>query len=218
MRSRRSSEMAVGLVLVLLGLLFLALRFVPGLDRWFDWGNLWPLIIVGVGGFLFLLGLLTGESGMAVPACIVGGIGILLFWQNATGRWESWAYAWTLIPGFTGVGVVLSELLSGNPGRALKSGAPLLIISFVLFGIFASFLGGPGWLRALWPLALILLGSWMLARGFLGSARGSETRPAYAPPVPPTVDSPSVMTQSAGTPPAVDQGSPDSMEQNEGET
>jgi hypothetical protein len=208
MGSKRGSEMAFGLVLVLVGLLFLAVRFVPGLERWFDWGNLWPLIIIGVGAFLFLMGLLTREHSMAVPACIVGGIGLLLFWQNATGHWESWAWAWTLIPGFVGVGIVLSELLSGNAGRALKSGGPLLVISFILFGIFGSFLGGPRYLRSLWPLALILLGLVLLARGFMGSTRRPEPQLAEAPPAPPTVES-SPAAQAADTPPAASQDEED---------
>ena len=42
--------------------------------------------------------LLTGQPGMLVPACIVGGIGGMLYWQNLTGDWASWSYSWSLIP------------------------------------------------------------------------------------------------------------------------
>lgn len=80
---------------------------------------------------------------MAVPACIVGGIGGLLLWQNATGEWQSWAYAWTLIPGFVGVGTLLSGLLGGTLRRDFGAGAWRVLISLISFGIFASFLGGP---------------------------------------------------------------------------
>ena len=103
MDSQRRSSLVGGLVLVLLGALFLAVQWLPGLQLWFSW----PLIIIGIGVLLLIVGLLTGVPAMAIPACIVGGIGGLLYWQNATGNWESWAYAWTLIPGFVGVGMVL---------------------------------------------------------------------------------------------------------------
>ena len=51
---------------------------------------------------------------MMVPASIVTGIGGLLYWQNATGRWESWSYAWALIVASVGVsiGFVKSELFA----------------------------------------------------------------------------------------------------------
>ena len=86
-----------------------------------------------------------------------------------------------------------------------------------LFGIFASFLGGPRWLRSLWPLALILLGIWLLTRGFLGSTHTTGTRPADVPPAPPTVDSPPVVSQSVDIPPAAGQDEPASTDLNEGE-
>jgi hypothetical protein len=103
---------------------------------------------------------------MAVPACIVGGIGGLLYWQNATGNWESWAYAWTLIPGFVGVGIVLSGLLGGDTQQSVRGGAWLILISLVLFTIFGSFLGGLGLLGPYWPVLLIALGLLVLVRSF----------------------------------------------------
>ena len=73
MEHRRRWNLAAGLLLVLLGAWFLAVQFVPGLDVF---GNLsWPLIIIGVGVVLLILGVLAGAPGLAVPACVVGGIG-----------------------------------------------------------------------------------------------------------------------------------------------
>jgi len=158
------NNLAVGLVLVLLGLWFLALRLVPGLEAWADFWFDWPFIIIGAGVLLLLIGLLTGTPGMAVPAAIVGGIGALLAWQNATNNWESWAYAWTLIPGFVGVGVILAGLLGKTAPKSLREGGNLIVISLVLFIIFASFLGGSNLLGAYWPILLILLGLWMIVR------------------------------------------------------
>jgi hypothetical protein len=161
-RNRRSS-IAIGAVLILLGLFFLIVQAVPGLRFWMIEAS-WPLIIVGVGVLLLVIGLLANVPGMAVPACIVGGIGLLLYWQNATGYWESWAYAWALIPGFVGVGIILTGLLEGKPRSALEAGAWLIVISLILFAIFGSFLGGPAILGKYWPVLLILLGLLSLGR------------------------------------------------------
>ena len=164
MNSRRRSGLAGGLVLILLGAWFLIAQRVPGLQAWFSW----PWIIIGVGLLLLIVGLVTGVPGMAVPACIVGGIGGILYWQNATGNWESWAYAWTLIPGFVGLGVVLSGLFGGETRQSMRGGGSLILISLALFVVFGSFFGGLGILGPYWPVLLILFGLLLLARPLLG--------------------------------------------------
>ncbi len=164
MRHYRRSNLAVGLILILIGVWFLAVQVFPNLQLWFNLSFSWPLIVIGVGVLLLLVGLLAGEPGMAVPACIVGGIGGLLYYQNLTGNWGSWAYAWTLIPGFVGAGVILSGLLGNRPKRGLGDGLNLIIISLVLFLVFAAFLGGPNLFGPFWPVLIILLGVWLIIR------------------------------------------------------
>ncbi len=165
---RRRGGMAAGLVLVLLGAFLLSVQWLPGFNPWTSWGISWPLIVVGVGVLLAVIGLLTLEPDMAIPAVIVGGIGCLLYYQNATGDWASWAYAWALIPGFVGVGMILAALFRSLAGRRTRNlfveGLWQIVTSAVLFAIFGSFLGGPQWLGRYWPLAIILLGVWILAR------------------------------------------------------
>jgi hypothetical protein len=162
-KSRRSS-LAFGVILIVIGAFFLAFQLMPGLREWVNWENAWPLIVVGVGVALFIGAIVGGESGMAVPATIVGGIGCLLWWQNATGNWDSWAYAWALIPGFVGVGIIISGLLGGQFRSALTGGGWLIVISLVLFFIFGSFFGGFDQLGAYWPVLLIGLGVLILLR------------------------------------------------------
>ena len=169
MDRRRRSSLVVGLLLILLGVWFMATQFVPELRTWIAIEYSWPLIIVGVGVLLLVVGLLTGAPAMAVPACIVGGIGGLLYWQNATSNWESWAYLWTLIPGFVGVGIVLSGLLGGETRQSVRGGAWLILISLVLFMVFGSFLGGLGLLGPYWPVLLIALGLLYLLRSLFRS-------------------------------------------------
>jgi hypothetical protein len=161
MTSSQRSALVGGVVLILLGILFLAGQVMPGLWSWVNEFS-WPLIVVGVGVFLLIIGVLANAPGMAVPACIVGGIGVLLFWQNRTGNWESWAYAWALIPGFVGVGTVLMGLWEGK-WPVIRGGLWLMLISAILFVIFGALLGGLfvqswGFIGKWWPVALILLG------------------------------------------------------------
>ena len=164
MSRRGRSSLVIGVLLVLFGVVWLVVELVPGLSAWVGATLSWPVIIVGVGFLLLALGLLTGEPGMAVPACIVGGIGGLLYWQNATGNWESWSYVWALIPGFVGVGVVLSGLLGEDTRRSLRDGGQLILVSLVMFLIFGSLAGALGSLGTYWPVLLILLGLVMLVR------------------------------------------------------
>jgi len=164
MNRTNRSRIGIGVVLVLIGAWLLAAQFVPALRAWTLNEVTWPLAVIGVGVLLAVVGLVTWSPGLLVPACIVGGLGGLLYWQNTTGNWESWAYAWTLIPGFVGVGVFLSELLTGKVRQAVSGGGVLIIISLVMFLIFSSFLGGPSILGAYWPVLLILLGLILLAQ------------------------------------------------------
>jgi hypothetical protein len=154
-RGRRSS-LATGIVLILIGVLIFAAQLVPEWTAWFQW----PLYIVGIGAVLLIIGLLTRVPALAIPACIVAGIGGLLYYQNATGNWESWSYAWALIPGFVGVGIVVAGLLGGEFRKSLREGGQLILVSLVMFLAFGSFFGliGLGPLGQYWPVLLIALG------------------------------------------------------------
>ncbi len=167
MERRTRTSVVGGLLLILLGLFFLAYQVMPDRFAWLRVEMGWPMIVVAVGAGLLIFGLLVGAPGMAVPACIVAGIGLLLYWQNATGNWESWAYAWTLIPGFVGVGTILAGILGeGRLRDALEGGFWLITISLVMFAIFGSFLGGMNLFGPYWPALLILLGLIILVRSF----------------------------------------------------
>lgn len=163
MSKRNRSSMALGLILILAGGFFLAAQFFPQLENWFSGVFDWPVWIIGVGVFLLLFGLIAGEPGMVVPAFIVGGIGGLLYWQNATNNWQSWSYTWALIPGFVGLGVLVSALLGEGGREGVRSGLWLIFISAVMFVIFGSFLGA-GIASQYWPILLILFGIWILVQ------------------------------------------------------
>jgi hypothetical protein len=155
MKQRR--RLAAAITLIALGGWFLAVEIVPGL-RAFAYGrDTWPLPIIGIGAFLAVLALVTWTPSTFVPASVVAGVGGLLYWQNSTGHWGSWAYAWSLIPGFVGVGMVLAGALDRDRGAVIGGGWTVLI-SLLLFGIFGSWLGNLSLLGKFWPVLLIALG------------------------------------------------------------
>lgn len=167
MDRRRRSSLLGGLLLILLGAWFLAVQFVPGLKTWFGIEVTWPLLVVGVGALLLIIGLVTATPPLAVPAFIVGGIGVLLYWQSATGDWVSWSYAWALIPSFVGLGVLVSGVLEGRTRKAISEGGWLILIGLVLFVVFGSIFGELNWLGPYWPLLVVAFGLLILVQAVL---------------------------------------------------
>jgi hypothetical protein len=166
MNSQIRTNLVLGVLLFVVGLLYLASRFVPGLNLVIDFS--WPWIVVAVGVGLLLLGLLIGVPEMAIPASIVSGIGGILYYQNNTGNWASWAYAWALIPVFVGIGMIISALLGGRGGRAYLEATETIGSGLVLFVIIGSLFGAftGGWTIYL-PLVLVLVGALILIRNFI---------------------------------------------------
>lgn len=159
----KRSSIVAGLIMILVGALFLLINLFPNVAARLDVARQWPLIIVALGG-LFLLGALLGTPPLAMPGSIVTGIGGILYYQNLTGNWASWAYIWTLIPGFVGIGIILTNLLGARTRSQFREGGRLLVISAVLFVIFSAFFNGLGGLGQYWPVLLILAGVWLLFR------------------------------------------------------
>jgi hypothetical protein len=165
MDTERRSTTALGLVLLLVGGWFLASQFFPQLEDLIPLEYQWPWWVIGVGLLFLIMAVVLRAPGMLVPASIIAGIGAILYYQNSTGDWDSWAYAWALIPGFAGVGVILMGLFEGRFLHGLKEGLGAILFSLFMFGIFGAFLGGPAILSQLWPILLIGAGLWILLSG-----------------------------------------------------
>lgn len=167
------SNLVLGILLLAVGGWLLATNQVPALQEWMENNFTWPMWLFGVGLLILLIGLITNAPGMAVPASIIAGIGGILYYQDMTDNFASWSYMWTLIPGFVGVGSILTGLLGENTRRNLGHGLRLIVTSAVLFLIFATFFGGLSILGEYGlPIILILLGLYVLARGFMRGNRG----------------------------------------------
>jgi hypothetical protein len=166
MDSPTRGRIAGAVVLIGLGVWFLAVEFSPVVWAFAYGSTTWPFTVLGVAAYLLVVGVLTWTPGLVIPACILAGLGGLLYYQNLTGNWESWAYAWTLIPGLVGLGLLLFGLMRGRPRGPWLAAAWLLAVSAGLFVVFGSFLGGPGRPSQWWPVVLILLGVLFLAQSF----------------------------------------------------
>lgn len=176
MRRERSS-LILGILLILFGGWLVVTRQVPALQNWLEDNFTWPMWTIGAGLLVLLIGLITGAPGLAVPASIIAGIGGILFYQNETGEFGSWAYMWTLIPGFVGIGTLLAGLLGEDTRANIARGLNLVAISTVLFLVFGSFFGGLNILGEYGAaILLIVLGVYVLARGFVRRGGQNEAR------------------------------------------
>ncbi len=155
----------VGMALIAIGVLFVLARSLN-----FDLGDVgWPFFILVPGLVLLAVALRGPESAnLAVPACIVSTVGLILLAQNATGRFETWAYAWALLPAAAGLGQLIQGNVSANEGLRTRGRRDLLRG----LGLFAAFalgfelfiFGGLGAVSSsvLIPILLIALGLFLL--------------------------------------------------------
>lgn len=173
MSSNRANVGALvgGAVLVAMGLLSLGGQLFSRLDFW---SMAWPFFVVGLGA-LFFVGMFAGGksvSGLAIPGTIIATIGLMLFVQNILNYWQSWSYGWTVILISVGLGIFIMGWYGENPEQR-RSGIKLMKIGLVLFLIFGGFFetifNSFAFSRFLFPLALILLGAYLIAArsGFL---------------------------------------------------
>src|SRR5512136_573135 len=98
MEKKNRTQLALGFLLILVAGWLIATRIKPDLANLLHLTFDWPMWVILGGAALLVLGLLVGAPDMAIPACIVAGIGGILYYQNVTGKWDSWSYMWTLIP------------------------------------------------------------------------------------------------------------------------
>jgi hypothetical protein len=172
MQKRNRTQLVLGVLLILVAAWLIATRINTTLARYLTLpAFVWPMWVVLAGALLLVIGLLSGAPAMAIPACIVAGIGGILYYQNATGNWESWAYMWTLIPGFVGLGSILAGILGEDFKASLRNGLNSLVVSAILFAIFGTFFHAWnifGVYSTYVPIALLFLGGiWLIVRGLL---------------------------------------------------
>ena len=175
---KRRGSFTFGFLLILLGAWFLAVQFVPQIGDWMEQIADWPVWVIGPGLIFILAGLISGVFELMIPGSIISGIGLILYYQNATGDYQSWAYAWALIIVFVGIGVFLANLFRGKLGTAFEEGGPPImtgLIMFLIFGsIFRAAFGQSPLLGDYWPVLLMVVGVWLLIKPFFRRKRKVE--------------------------------------------
>jgi hypothetical protein len=145
-RRWRGGEAALGGLLVLLGLVVLLGQAVDlEVDR-----VGWPFFVIVPGLGLLGTGLaVAGRLGEVLA--MVGGVvtmaGLVLGVQNATDRFETWAYAWTLVVLVgPGVGRWLVGMVRGRRDLAASGGWLIAagLVAFVVFAVFFEAVVGIG--------------------------------------------------------------------------
>ncbi len=185
MQTNRSNAGALvaGIILIVFGLMALAGQFF----NLVNWGLLWPFLIVGFGVFFFLAMFMGGRSAaaLAIPGSIIGGIGLVLVFENITGHWESMSYFWTLIIMFVGIGIYLMGWYSGDVNQR-QAGWRVMKVGFILFVIFGVFFEGlfHSFHNLVFPVALIILGIYLILSrsGLLSGKRAEEPSDNSIPP------------------------------------
>jgi len=171
-----------GAVLIAFGLMALAGQ----VFRSVDWGFLWPFTVIGIGALFFVAMYAGGRqaAGFAIPGSIVGGIGLVLLFQNLTGHWESMSYFWTLIILFVGVGIYIMGWYGGNEGQK-QSGARVIKVGAILFIIFGAFFEMifSSFGNVIFPILLIALGAYLVVSrsGLIGGRKDDSSVDSIPP-------------------------------------
>ena len=184
MQTNRSNAGALigGAVLIAFGLLALAGQVFRGVN----WGFLWPFTVIGIGALFFVAMFAGGKqaAGFAIPGSIVGGIGLVLLFQNITNHWESMSYFWTLIIMFVGAGIYIMGWYGGDANQK-KSGLGVMKVGLILFIIFGAFfeLIFSSFNNLLFPILLILLGAYLILSrsGLLGRKKDDVSSDVIPP-------------------------------------
>ena len=166
MLSNNRGSLYVAVLLIGMGMFFMAFNLMPG----FTMGSAWPVVFYILAAGFYLPPILwrdqrRGLSGLFIPASIMLALALLFTYNVLTQDWASWGYAWTLIVAGVGGGMALA----GRTGRwgsvSTWVGIWMLLGSLVIFALFASIFGLP-LLKLAGPALLIIAGLVLIMRGF----------------------------------------------------
>lgn len=170
MQITNRSLVVVGGLLIGLGVLFLALNFVPG----WSFGKAWPLIF-----FLLAAGFVTPVfvfpmyrqwiGALFIPAAVLLTLGLIFLYNSVNGDWSVWAYAWLLIISAVGLGLMAAGSYSRWSRSVVDAGLWLLLVPLGLFALFGALFGGPQ-IKVIAPVLLLVGGVALLARSMRRTA------------------------------------------------
>jgi len=173
-RTAGGQAIVMGVILIVIGTIYLAIEFIPRL-RDIDVAHYgWPVFVIVPGLVLIgVAGAIPEASGLCVPGAIVIMAGLVLGIQNVFNLFATATYTWALVvPGGVGLGMWLQGLVNESPGLRL-SGAQTMGAAFILFLLSALFFESithvsgvrfPFLVRLLLPLLFIVVGIVVVAR------------------------------------------------------
>jgi hypothetical protein len=181
--SGSTPALVFGVLLVGVGALLLLTRLTDislGGDAWPLW-----LVVPGVACLVASFALPRGQGlGLAIAGAIVLTVGLILWVQETTDAYATWAYAWALVaPTAPGVGTFLYGAVKGD-GELVRSGLRSTVVGLALFAGFALFFEGVIGLSGepvaavgdVLPFAVIGIGVLLVVMSVAGGSRGKAAR------------------------------------------
>ncbi len=167
MESNQRSGLTVAIILILAGVFFLLLNVVPQLQVLISWPILFLVMAASFYVWPFLFpSARRGLAGSIIPGTILLVLGLIFWYCDITGRWGDWSFLWTLIPGSVGLGMALADWVGRWSGETATVGMWMLMISLLVFAVFATFFGSE-LLQIIGPALVILGGVALLVRSFI---------------------------------------------------
>lgn len=159
----------LGMGIIGLGILFLLFQVIG-----FSFAAmLWPLWILVPGLVTLYIALKNDKVNkeIAILGTLITTTGLILATMNTIGHWEAWAYVWALYP--TALGLTFSYAgRQHSNAQYITTGKQLTrsgLYMFIGFGLmFELFIFG-GFSSTMIPVALIVLGAFVLLSGRLNS-------------------------------------------------
>jgi hypothetical protein len=166
-KEKEGSLPRLALILIGAGLLFLATNLLPFTVV----DIIWPLFVIGPGLLLLMPAYKSTPEApqslafLAVPGAFLVGLGLMLATMSLTDHWESWAYAWTLLP-VAALGGALYMKRHQPESSVHERGHQIvraLVIAFMGLAMFFELFIFPGrgeW----WPVLLIGAGIYLFVK------------------------------------------------------
>lgn len=166
MRANNRGSLYVAVLLIGMGVLFLAFNLIPG----FAIGSAWPVVFYILAAGFYLPPIVWSDqirslSGLFIPASIFMALGLLFTYDVLTQDWASWGYAWTLIVAGVGGGMALAGWAGRWGSMPTWVGSWMLLGSLAIFALFGSIFGLP-LLKLVAPALLIIAGIVLITGGF----------------------------------------------------
>ena len=135
-------------------------------DAWHAWEWLWPLEVLAVAMGFLLASIYMRSIWLLFPAILVGANGALFLFCALTGLWESWAVLWTIEPLSLGLAFLVVNLKQRSKGLFIAGVIMCVVAALGLIGMTAVF---PYWVlvNVLGPAILLFVGVLMLINGLV---------------------------------------------------